>query len=198
MSTDSESPEFREAVGLFTSFEALQGAIDELLSSGFDRADLSLLGSESAIANTIGPAVERAALEDDRATPRGAYVSPDAIGMAEGSLISGLAYVGGVATAGVIAIAGAPLTTIFLGAGLAGGVGGLIGAGLARVVGDRRAGEIRSHLEAGGLLLWVRTWRLEDERRAVAILTRHSGRDVHVHSAAQEVAARPSSMDAAG
>jgi len=196
MSTDSTTSGFREAVGLFTSFESLQGAIDELLSSGFDRADLSLLGSETAIENTLGHALERAALEDDPATPRGVYVSPDAVGTAEGSLISILTYVGGVATAGVIAIAGAPLTTIFVGAGLAGGVGGLIGAGLARFVGDRRAADIRSHLEAGGLLLWVRTWHGDDERRAVAILTKHSGRDVHVHSAAQHAAPRPASIDA--
>jgi hypothetical protein len=97
-------------------------------------------------------------------------------------LISVLAYVGGVATAGVIAMAGGPLTTIVIGAGLAGGAGGLIGAGLAKLVGDRRAADIHSHLDAGGLLLWVRTWQIHDERRAVRILTKHSGRDVHVHS----------------
>jgi hypothetical protein len=28
----------------------------------------------------------------------------------------------------------------------------------------------------------VRTWQIHDERRAVRILTKHSGRDVHVHS----------------
>jgi hypothetical protein len=87
-----------------------------------------------------------------------------------------------VTTAGAIAIAGGPLSLIVVGAGLAGGVGGLIGAGLAKLVGDRRAADIHSHLHAGGLLLWVRTWNSDDERRAVAILARHSGRDVHVHS----------------
>jgi hypothetical protein len=188
MSANPETAGLREAVGLFTRFEALQSAIDELLSSGFDRAEISVLASEAAIEHTLGHRLKRAALEDDPATPRGVYVSPDAIGTAEGSLISALAYVGGVATAGVIAIAGGPLTMILIGAGLAGGVGGLIGAGLARLVGDRRAAEIHSHLEAGGLLLWVRTWRNDDERRAVAILTKHSGRDVHVHSLPQHAA----------
>lgn len=191
MSMESETPGIREAVGLFATSEALQGAIDELLSSGFDRADISLLASENAVENTVGHAFKRAALEDNPATPRGVYVSPDAVGTAEGGLISVLAYVGGVATAGAIAIAGGPLTMIIVGAGLAGGAGGLIGAALAKLLGDRRATDIRSHLEAGGLLLWVRTWHEEDERRAVAILTKHSGRDVHVHSLSESARADP-------
>ena len=37
-------------------------------------------------------------------------ISPDAVGTAEGSLISVLAYVGGVATAGVIAVASSRAT----------------------------------------------------------------------------------------
>lgn len=194
MSAESETLGVREAVGLFETSEALQGAIDELLSSGFDRAEISLLGSEHAIEKTLGHPFKRTELEDNPATPRGVYISPDAIGTAEGSLISLLAYAGGVATAGVIAIAGAPLTMIVLGAGLVGGAGGLIGAGLAKLVGDRRAADINSHLQAGGLLLWVRTWRPDDERRAVGILTKHSGRDVHVHSLADSVSAHLSSI----
>lgn len=197
MPTEAERTGIREAVGLFTAPEALQGAIDELLSSGFDRADLSLLASETAVERTFGHAFARAALEDDPATPRGVYVSPDAIGTAEGGLISVLAYVGGVATAGAIAAAGGPLTMMIVGAGLAGGAGGLIGTALAKLVGNRRAEDIHAHLDAGGLLLWVRTWHDDDERRAVGILTKHSGRDVHVHSAPRSVAAHGAPIGAA-
>jgi hypothetical protein len=171
-----------EAVGLFTDADALQGAIDELLSSGFDRADISLLASERALETSLARHLTRSELEDDPAVPRGIYVSPDTVGTAEGSLISVLAYVAGVVAAGAIAIGGGPLTMIVLGAGLAGGAGGIIGAGLATLLGERRAADIHSHLEAGGLLLWVRTWHKDDERRAVGILSRHSGRDVHVHA----------------
>ena len=192
MSKDQTALTIREAVGLFETQVALQAAIDELLSSGFDRADISLLASEQAVASKLhGHAFTRSALEDDPATPRGVYVSPDAVGTAEGGLISVFAYVGGVAAAGVIAIAGGPLTMIVVGAGLAGGAGGLIGAGLAKLVGDRRAADIHSHLDEGGLLLWVRTWSVEDERRAVDILSRHSGRDVHRHSLSASATAQP-------
>ncbi|HEY5106480.1 MAG TPA: hypothetical protein VII73_06875 [Caulobacteraceae bacterium] len=182
MSAKPKERGIREAVGLFETQAALQAAVDELLGSGFDRADISLLASEHAMADTLGQVIMRSTLEDDPSTPRGVYVSPDAFGVAEGSLISVLALVGGVATAGVIALAGGPLTAIAIGTGLAGGAGGLIGAGLAKLLGDRRAADIQSHLAAGGLLLWVRTWHSEDEVRATDILARHSGRDVHTHS----------------
>jgi hypothetical protein len=191
MLAQSQAGGVREAVALFKSSDALQGAVDELLSSGFDRADLSLLGSEAAVEKVVGPDAKRADLEDNPATPRGVYVSPDAVGTAEGSLISVLAYVGGVATAGMIALAGGPLTLIVIGAGMGGGAAGLLGAGLAKILGDARALDIHSHLAEGGLLLWVRTWSLDEELRAIAILSRHSGRDVHVHSQSPSTAAPP-------
>src|SRR6185295_15675763 len=97
-------------------------------------------------------------------------------------LIGTLSYIGGVAAAGAIALAGGPLGLIVLGAGSAGLAGGLIGAELAKILGDRQAAVIHEHLQQGGLLLWVRTWDAADEERAAAILRKHSGRDVHLHS----------------
>ena len=38
-----------EAVGIFHSAEDLQAAVDDLLTQGFDRMDLSILASETAI-----------------------------------------------------------------------------------------------------------------------------------------------------
>jgi hypothetical protein len=46
----NDQPEtIREAVGVFANENDLQAAIDELLSSGFHRAELSLLASEEAL-----------------------------------------------------------------------------------------------------------------------------------------------------
>ncbi len=172
--------------------DGLQGAIDELLSSGFDRAELSLLASERAVEVTFGlAALRRIELEDNPATPQGVYVSPDAIGTAEGSLIGGLAYLGAVATAGVVALAGGPLTAIIVGSLLAGGAGGILGTGLAELVGCRRASYFQEQLDRGGLLLWVRTCDAHRENRAVEILRRHSGADVHVHDFPSTTASQP-------
>jgi hypothetical protein len=74
------------------------------------------------------------------------------------------------------------MAAAILGAALAGGAGGLIGGIVARLVGDHQAQHVQEQLDHGGLLLWVRTWTPDDEKRAVEILKRHSGRDVHIHS----------------
>ena len=172
----------REAVGIFGGATDLQDAIDELLSSGFHRAELSLLASEHTVEQKLGRHYEKVSLLDDApGVPRAAYVSPEAIGDAKGGLIGGLGYVGAVAAAGAVVASGGTLAAALGAAALAGGAGGLIGSVLAKLVGDHHARHLQEHIERGGLLLWVRTWKPEDEARATEILTRHSGAQVHVH-----------------
>ena len=174
----------REAVGVFKTEADLQGAIDELMSSGFDRAELSLLASEHVVEEKLGHRYNKVAeAEDDAEIPRCCYVSPESVSAAEGGLIGGLMYVGAVAAAGIVLVSGGALATALAGMALAGGGGALVGGLLAKLVGDRHAAHLQEQLERGGLLLWVRTWNQEDERRAVEILKRHSGADVHVHGA---------------
>ena len=172
----------REAVGIFGGATDLQDAIDELLSSGFHRAELSLLASEHTVEQKLGGHYGKISLLDDApGVPRAAYVSTEAIGDAKGGLISGLGYVGAVAAAGAVMASGGAIAAALGAAALAGGAGGLIGSVLAKLVGDRHARHLQEHIERGGLLLWVRTWKPEDEARATEILTRHSGVQVHVH-----------------
>jgi hypothetical protein len=173
----------REAVGVFNRPEQLQGAIDELLSSGFHRAELSLLASEHAVEEKLGDRFQKVeALEDDPKVPRTAYVSTAAIGGAEGAVIGTLMYVGATAAAGAILVSGGTLAAGIAAMALAGGVGGLIGTIVAKWIGDHHAQYLQQQIEHGGLLLWVRTWDLEEEKRAVEILRKHSGTDVHLHT----------------
>lgn len=171
----------REAVGIFGGATELQDAIDELLSSGFHRAELSLLAREHTVQQKLGRHYEKSLLDDAPGVPRAAYVSTEAIGDAKGGLIGGLGYVGAVAAAGAVVASGGTLAAALGAAALAGGAGGLIGSVLAKLVGDHHARHLQEHIERGGLLLWVRTWKPDDEARATEILTRHSGMQVHVH-----------------
>jgi len=183
MGADQQFDTVREAVGVFTTAAALQEAIDELMSSGFDRADLSLLASEKTIEEKLGHRYQKVAeLEDDPDTPRSCYVSKESVGDAEGGLIGGLLYVGALAAAGAIVASGGTLAAVLTGAVLAGGAGGVIGSVLAKILGDHHARHLQEQLKHGGLLLWVRTWTPESEKRATGILAKHSGRDVHVHT----------------
>jgi hypothetical protein len=183
MADRQETRTIREAVGVFDRPEDLQHAIDELLSSGFHRAELSLLASEHAVNEKLGHWYQKiSALADDPAVPRAAYVSTEAIGGAEGALIGVLMYVGATAAIGVIVVSGGTLAAAIAAAVAAGGAGGLIGSILAKWVGDHHAHYLQEQMEHGGLLLWVRTWDSEDERRAVEIIRKHSERDAHVHA----------------
>ncbi len=183
MSAESITDGIQEAVGVFKSAEALQDAIDELLISGFDRAELSLLAAEHTVDEKLGHKYRKVTeLEDDSAVPRCCYVSTESIGDAEGGLIGGLLYVGALAAAGAVVASGGTLATLLASMALAGGSGGLIGSILAKIVGDHHAHHLQEELDHGGLLLWVRTWDDRDEKRAVDILKKHSGRDVHVHA----------------
>lgn len=171
-----------EAVAVFDSAEAFQAATDELLSSGFDRADLSLLASEHAVEEKLGHLYRRVEeLEDDPKAPRAAYVSTEAIGDAQGALIGGLTFVGGVGAAGAMVAAGGALAGIILAAAALGGAGGLIGSTLGKIVEQHHADHLHAQLEKGGLLLWVRTRDPEHEVRAEGILRKHGALDVHIH-----------------
>lgn len=175
----------REAVAYFDTAEDLEAAIDGLLSSGFDRAELSLLAADHAVVDKLGHAYRKIKeLEDDPQAARCCYVSRESLGDAEGALIGTPLFVAASAAAGIIVASGGTMAATIIGVALAGGAGGLIGGILARLVGKKHAHHLTEQLDHGGLLLWVRTWNSEREKRAVEILERHSGHDVHVHSIA--------------
>jgi hypothetical protein len=183
MPAEQEVRTIREAVGVFDSPDKLQEAIDDLMSSGFDRAELSLLAAEETIDEKLGHKYRKVAeLEDDPIVPRCCYTSTESIGDAEGGLIGGLMYIGATAAAGAVVATGGTLALVIAAAALAGGVGGLFGSLLAKWVGDHHAQHLQEQLDHGGLLLWVRTRSAEHEQRASRILSGHSGRDVHVHT----------------
>jgi len=183
MRSEHEMRLIREAVGIFHRNDNLQDAIDELLSSGFHRSELGLLASETAVREKLGAQFKTiSALADDPAVPRAAYVSPAAIGDAQGGLIGALVYIGAVAAAGAIVASGGGLASIITAGVLAGGTGGLLGSALATWLGEHHANYLQDQLDHGGLLLWVRTRRTTDEQRAVEIMKRHSGGEVHIHA----------------
>jgi hypothetical protein len=171
-----------EAVGVFDDAATLEQAIDDLLTAGFDRSELSLLAGEDAVVEKLGHAYAKVSeLEDDTSVPRTAYTSREAIAGAEGGIVGALVYIGAVATAGAVVATGGTLAAVLASAALAGTSGGLIGVVLARFVARSHADRIQEQLDHGGLLLWVRTRDQEHERRAVQVLTKHSAHDVHTH-----------------
>ena len=142
-----------------------------------------MLASVQAVDEKLGHRYRKiSSAADDPIIPRAAYVSPEAIGGAEGGLIGVLMYVGAMAAAGAVVASGGTLAAAIIGAALSGGVGGLVGSLLAEWLGEEHGRHLQEQVERGGLLLWVRTWDRADEKRAMEILKKHSGSHVHVHS----------------
>lgn len=172
----------RDAVGVFDSEQDLETAVDVLLSSGFNRADLSLLAGEEAITQKLGHAYHDVReLEDNPNVPSVAYVPKETIGDAQGAVIGAPMYLIGVTAAGVVAAAGGPLTISIAAAATGAGAGAALGAIFAKMIDRRHTEFIENQLNHGGLLLWVRTWTVQQEDRAVKILQQNNARDVHVH-----------------
>lgn len=172
----------REAVAVFHDEKSLQAAVDDLLIGGFDRSQMSLLASQRAIEDKLGHLYDKVAeLEDDADVPRVAYAGSDSRAEAKGAAVGVLGYVGAVAAVGAIVASGGTVAAALVGAALAGGAGGMVGAALARFIDRHHAEYLHRQLDHGGILLWVRTQDSEHETRACAILNRHADDDVHVH-----------------
>ena len=177
---DSTQSEIREAVGIFDSEETLQAAIDDLLSHGFDRAEISVLAPVTAVEEKLGHHFQTVQeIEDDQGIMTKNYVPIETIGDAEGAVIGSLMYVG--AFAGIVLVASGGALAAALAALALGGSGTAIGIALSRFMKQHHADYIAEQLEKGGLLLWVRTWDQKDEEKAVKLLSAHSGHDVHIH-----------------
>ena len=180
--TEYAAPDVREAVGVFQSEKDLQAAIDDLLTHGFDRAEISLLASIPTVEKELGSHFRSVTeLEDNDAVPTSVYIPTESIGDAQGGIIGTLVYVGALAAFAPVVVSGGALAAALLALAVGGGGGAAIGTVLAKIIGQHHADYIADQLEKGGLLLWVRTWDEDDEKRAVDILSKHSGTDVHVH-----------------
>lgn len=180
-----------EAVAVFHDAARFQAAIDELLSAGFDHAELSVLASEAAITAKLGHGYESTTeFEDDPDVPRMAYVPRESVGDAQGAVIGLAAYVPAIVGSVAVIGSGGTLLGAIGAAALAGGGGAAVGAWLAHLVGNRHAATLEQHLHHGGLLLWVRTHDARHEQRALAILERNGGKDIHLHTLAAPKAPR--------
>lgn len=179
-SNESASTQIREVVGVFSNEQDFEHAIDELQSSGINRARLTVLSG--------GPDAEKSLrargfecvreLLDAPDLPQRAVIEPENVGTAQGALVSGLLYVGIGAAA--LATGGAALAPLIAAMAGGGAVGASVGGFLAYRLGAERAREIEQHLSHGGLALWVRVTP-QDEERVAEILKRNSGKEVHAH-----------------
>ena len=181
----------REVTGVFYSHAALEDAVEELLLSGFDRADIDRVADPEAVRQRIGDIyVAAEELADVGSVARRPFFTRDDINaaVAVGGSLFGSASA--LAAAFIVLVSGgAPLAT-----GIAAVISGLIAGGAAAVViahffrRERRRG-LESLMAARGLILWIRVHSPEREEAAQKILQEHGARAIRVHEI--EIEKRP-------
>ncbi len=181
MSAITEAPPtIREAVAVFDDATAMEAAYSELLQNGFDHSHVSLLASETAVQEKLGHRYSRVAqVEDDPKVPRTAVAFSQ--GQLYGSITGGLIFVGAIAAAIPVFAFGGLFATAIIAAAAAGTGGAAIGGILSGFLAKHHADFVNEQISRGGLVLWVRTMTTASEAKAIGILERTGGRDVHIH-----------------
>jgi hypothetical protein len=177
-----------EVVGIFNNMHALQTAVDELHTRGFDLSEVSMLADEETVKEHLGEEYKK--IKDiacDPSAPRSSYVANENIGAAQGGLIGGLLYVGTLAAATLIIAAGGTLAVTLTTAALTGGASSILGMLLGKYVGKKHAEYLENQLKHGGLLLWVHIREEQREKVAQEILKKHNAHDVHTHYVPAEI-----------
>ena len=88
-----------------------------------------MLASEEAVNEKLGGGFANVrAVEDNPVVPRKAYVSPEAIGDAQGGIVGGLVYAGATVAAGAVVISGGTIAAAIVAATFVGGAGAIVGA----------------------------------------------------------------------
>ncbi|MFA7430909.1 MAG: hypothetical protein WCZ23_12185 [Rhodospirillaceae bacterium] len=150
----------RELVGLFSEPEPLIKAIKDLLGSGFEHADLSVLSSHEA----VEAADPHGQTWRDRMMP----------------LLDEPRYEVPLLTGALIAIASGPVGAVIAGL-VAAGIGGVaLKEMLEKVVSLPDTQEYAEAVEKGELVLWVNSPDAKAEGRARPVLERHGARNIHI------------------
>jgi hypothetical protein len=107
---DESSEKVKEAVGVFSDAKALEAAVDELEVSGFDRAAMSILATDTKGREQVERFYRTVRdIEDSGRAPHGAFVSRDSRTEGEAAVVGLPIYVGGCAGAAAVAATGGAL-----------------------------------------------------------------------------------------
>lgn len=170
---------YLEIVGLFHSPDALENAIAELASAGWDRAELSLLGAPELLEHHLDPqAAETIAGRPD--VPHSPVVSKDDVHQMR-TLTTGMAgVVAAFLAAGATIMSGGAALAAVIGAAAAGGGAASAMEALGHNADERRERALREQLEHGGILLWALLRHPGEEAKAREILQRSGATDIRV------------------
>jgi hypothetical protein len=189
-----EKRRVREVTGVFHSRAALDATANELLLSGFDRADIDVIGSLDEVKKRLGAVyVAPEELPDVVRTPRRPFITGDDISVTAAVVAGVFGSVVALGTAaGVLARDGSDTQAAVV-AGIVGLLAGFIALlTTARVFRPEETKGLDALMSKHGLVLWVRPRSPEQEAMAQEFLLKHGARAVRVHEI--EIEKRPEGL----
>ena len=155
------SQSIREAVALFADRSSFEAAVQALLGAGFQATDLSVLDSHESLAAAGTPG-----------KPWKDVLT---------ALVGEIKYEGPLVASGAILLAGGPTAALIasvIGAATAGAAAKEV---LDEVTATPHTESFANALSAGGVILWAACSNADQEARALDLLKKHNGNNVHLH-----------------
>ena len=173
-----------EVVGLFRSANAVESAISELTSAGWDRSELSLLAQKSAF-DSEPPTSDTKCAADDPVAQRAPVVSGTDVRQGRTLATSLAGVIAAFAATGATILTGGTALAALIGAAAAGGGAAALVEGLGQWAGHNRDEFLHEQIGRGGILLWAMLRSPEQETTARDIMLRLGAEDVRTHKARQ-------------
>ena len=167
--------EHESIIAVFPNRDRLEVAIEELIGTGIDRSQVSLLASQASVEEIKRSRVVRVD-ETEEATDRADT------GNVQGIMAGIPAYLAAVLAAGVTVASGGTLAGVALAALGGGAAGGLLGAGAAKAFGDSVDARYEEQLARGGIVVLVAPLDEAQAVKAEAILRGNGAEHVGRHA----------------
>jgi hypothetical protein len=180
-----ETTKVREVVGIFHSRSSLQAAIDDLLLSGFDRADLDLVGSVAQLRKALSKSsISLDELTSGKGVPKGAPVGREDLALVQAITVGVFSFVAAAGAAAIVIGSHGGTVLAVIAAALAGcTAGALSGYVFARRFKPKDIIVLDDRLKDDGVMLWVRVDSPDRETKARQILLANDAESIRAFEA---------------
>lgn len=175
-----EKVKVREVVGVFRSREVLDAAARELLSSGFDRADIDVVVGVEA-RQRLGIKIVAEELPEVPNAPRQPFSAREDHVLIWSLALSILIFAAASAAAWLVVHSGGELIWAGIAAAIGAIAAAVLGAQIARTFTHKRIRNLEAQLMTRELVLLVRVWSPDQQRKAEQILIGHGAQAVRPH-----------------
>ena len=174
----------REVAGILRSRDTLDAAVGDLLSSGFDRADLDVVVGTEARRRLGGAEVPAEEIPEVPGVPRQPVIAREDLVLVFSLVLAVVVFAAAAAAAWLVVASGGDLVWAGVAAVVSAVAATALGAQLARIFTRKQIRELEAQLIEREIVLLVRVRSPEEEAKAAHILQAHGAQAVRAHEIA--------------